>query len=152
MIFILDTKKYDIITRRMNWTDAQKHCEGLGGNLATFADLGEQERGLKKTERDKILAGYELWIGLKADQNGTWLWNKGGVAASWTNWWVGQPDGGTEQNCARVYAGKWWDWPCSEESRGGVCELPSDWYVFQSSSNLFCSRLSRLYSSPLYML
>ena len=137
----------------MNWTDAQKHCEGLGGNLATFADQGEQDKALEIANRGSHSRGYEFWFRLTdVAQEGVWVSDEGGPAASWTNWWVGQPDGGTEQNCARVYAGKWWDWPCSEESRGGVCELPSDWYVFQSSSNLFCSRLSRLYSSLLHIL
>ncbi len=43
----------------------------------------------------------QYWIGLTDEvEEGKWVWQDSFLVADYTHWASGQPDGGTEDNCA----------------------------------------------------
>ena len=73
----------------LKWEDAKKHCEKLGGHLATITSEGEQnfladlikERGTKNS----------YWLGGFVNKIGMWNWVTD-EKFTYTNWGPGQPD------------------------------------------------------------
>ena len=66
----------------LNWNDAQKACQGLGGNLASVLSEDEEDKITSsddmKSEKLTVLESErddssEWWIGLKQN-DGNWEW------------------------------------------------------------------------------
>jgi hypothetical protein len=57
-----------------------------------------------------------LWIGGSDLKDGQWLWNEDFSPMKYTNWYKGEPNGGSSQSCVNYmdqqYNGKWNDHTC----------------------------------------
>merc|ERR1712156_447184 len=116
---------YRFIHTPKNWTDAQKFCESLGGNL--FVPKNEADNDDVAAFASEQTA---VWIGATDQQSeGTWV-DPTGAALTFTHWYThaSQPDGAGD--CAIMdtrtefheILGAWWDDDCSHE-RPSICEL-----------------------------
>lgn len=94
-------------TTARTYNNAQNACAALGGHLATVSSASIQS----------VLSAMSsfAWIGLSdAASENVFRWLDG-TALSYTNWAVGQPNGGAGENCGYLEnAYLWHDYPCAE--------------------------------------
>ncbi|KAM9335387.1 galactose-specific lectin nattectin-like [Symphorus nematophorus] len=100
------------------WAEAQRHCQKMGGNLASVHNRNE-ENWLKR------LAGSKAaWLGLSdAQQEHYWFWINGG-RLTYKNWCGGQPDNaGRQQHCLQFNwsGGRCWDDDNCLVRKGYIC-------------------------------
>ena len=116
---------YRFIHTPKNWTDAQKFCESLGGNL--FVPKNEADNDDVAAFASEQTA---VWIGATDQQSeGTWV-DPTGAALTFTHWYThaSQPDGAGDcvimdtRTEFHEILGAWWDDDCSHE-RPSICEL-----------------------------
>jgi hypothetical protein len=67
-----------------------------------------------------------MWLGAKKVQ-GTLMWESSGTALTYSNLALGQPDGGSDEECMHMWragaaAGYWNDLSCSYSSQATMCE------------------------------
>ena len=87
---------YHASEERLDWGSSQGYCWSLGGYLAEFSSL-EEEQALDSVLNHDIL----YWIGLSDFAlEGTWRWQESHQIPSYTNWAPGQPDRSNDENCA----------------------------------------------------
>jgi len=73
----------------VKWDDAKKHCEKLGGHLATITSEAEEN-----FLRDYVVENgtkNSYWLGGYVNKIGMWAWVTG-EKFKYTNWGAGQPD------------------------------------------------------------
>uniref|UniRef100_A0A3B3CV67 Galactose-specific lectin nattectin-like n=2 Tax=Oryzias melastigma TaxID=30732 RepID=A0A3B3CV67_ORYME len=73
------------------WSEAEKFCRSIGGNLASARNRFENNKLLRLIRQKKGRYRY-TWIGgSDAQQNGIWFWSDGSNY-QYTNWCRGQPN------------------------------------------------------------
>jgi len=75
----------------------------------------------------------DYWIGLSDSINeGTWKWADWTVLTGYINWFPGEPNGGTSENCVGIrmgqhggnlYDAQWHDISCYNIPRSFICEM-----------------------------
>jgi len=81
---------YQIIDKKMSWTEAKSYCEGKGGYLVTITSAGEQAFIENFLERKGNKSVY--WLGGFRASNGNFQWVTG-ESFTYTNWANGEPNG-----------------------------------------------------------
>merc|ERR1739838_148169 len=92
---------FKFFPEKVNWITAEKHCLGLGGNLASITNHAEHTFALNLLASNNG-GGDASWIGgSDAIHERIWLWSDG-LPMTFTAWARGQPDNGIlgGQNCA----------------------------------------------------
>lgn len=79
--------KYQLVESGLEWEDAKKQCESMGGHLVTITSQNEQELINILLETGKRNC---YWMGGKRD-NDSWIWVTG-ESFEYTNWADYQPD------------------------------------------------------------
>ena len=105
--------KYLVITSRLRWVWAQDVCRSFGTNLVTLWS-DQQAAALHVTMRADPSTREHYWIGLSDEgHEGIWQWADGS-SSSLSYWCPGEPNGGTNENCAAfpVHDEKWFDIHC----------------------------------------
>lgn len=116
-------RAYRFCGTTVQWAVARTACLAQGLDLAKIQD---------ETENQAVSAwiranGFQArWIGLTDEgQEGTWIWADG-TPVGYTNWGIGQPSGGTSENCVEhaehlTLGDSWNDLSCTTV-RGFICE------------------------------
>jgi RHS repeat-associated protein len=86
------------------WTNAQAEAQAIGANLVTINDAAEQT--FINTNFDANAQYYYIGLTDQA-QEGQWKWISG-ETAPYTNWYPGEPNGGTGENYALMYSSNRW--------------------------------------------
>lgn len=115
-------KYYAYVDAALNWVNAEKYCEYIGGHLATIANANENNFVyylLKNTQgaTDIVFGGTD------EETEGTWKWVTG-EAFGYKNWNSGQPDNANKaEHYLHMYiaSGKWNDCTATFAS-AFVCE------------------------------
>ncbi|XP_052241222.1 perlucin-like isoform X2 [Dreissena polymorpha] len=123
-------------TPAMSWWDAMAFCGmyGFGEGALAIVDSAEEQKFLENELKSRYPPGSgpkNFWIGAYDLVNeGTWVWVKKNeyVRNGFQNWAVGEPNGGTSENCLGLYLYdnlqyKWNDATCKLEE-GFICEVP----------------------------
>ncbi|XP_067381562.1 type-2 ice-structuring protein-like [Channa argus] len=109
------------VPKPMTWANAEKHCQSMGGHLASVQSIDEYHEMYKIT----TLHGYkETWIGgSDAQQENVWFWTNGDKF-EFTNWCKGEPNNlDKSQHCLQMnHKGKkcWDDVRCNTH-RPSIC-------------------------------
>jgi hypothetical protein len=107
------TNRYREVTAQVAWAAARANC------MADGADLWIPDTAMEAAAWDGD------WVGITDEATeGTWL-TVDGVAATFLPWNVGQPDGGTAENCARNEGTTFEDRECTDQ-RDYVCECKTN--------------------------
>ena len=57
-----------------------------------------------------------MWLGASDLKVNQWLWNEDFSPMKYTHWYIGEPNGGTRENCLNLmgekYNGRWNDHKC----------------------------------------
>jgi len=112
------TSCYKVFETKLNWKDAENHCQEYGGHLAS----------IHSKEENEFIAGLDsdkLWLGgSDKTTEGSWVWSDGSTF-SFTNWGPGNPNNNVvingkdySQDCLTVNYGygKWDDLECSGQN------------------------------------
>ena len=110
---VLGSNCYKAFDSKGNWQDAENHCQGQGGHLASIHSKEENDfvAGLAKPSDE------EPWLGGTNEKSqGSWVWSDGSPF-SYTAWGPGQPDNaGGREHCLETNwwgAGQWNTFDCS---------------------------------------
>ena len=94
----------------MNWWAANSYCKS-GGEKLVEIDFEKENTALVEEINRSGYTGKNFWIGLTDwGTEGTWWLASGGLKATYEKWHVGGPNGGVNQNCARIRIGPNPDW------------------------------------------
>jgi hypothetical protein len=88
-ILVFNGHRYRLVQDNLNWTDAKRKCEEMGGHLLTIDDASEQEFIQKALvqfleENKQVPRGASVWLGIHK-QNGKWL-TVDGQPQSFSQW------------------------------------------------------------------
>jgi len=118
--------QYEVLTdQKRNWNDAKTECVARGGALASVHSREELTffKGILAKTSSGMTHG---WLGGSDETTeDTWVWTDGSPV-SITDWFPGQPNGGTIDNC--LYASnffsnwQWYDFTCTL-ARHAVCKI-----------------------------
>jgi hypothetical protein len=113
--------KYKVYDQDVSWHEAKKHCEKLGGHLATVASKEEHEFIMDLAD------GQYVYLGATDEkEEGKWVWVDG-TKWEFTAWLGGQPNNsfGSEHYLS-TYEGGWNDAAVAGDEdwmpTGYVCE------------------------------
>lgn len=77
---------------RLDWEQAQKFCQSVGGHLATMESSAEAD----VINRLRGKGGWNYWLGGYRDDQGLWRWVTGGTITD-SFWRTGEPAGGSSK-------------------------------------------------------
>lgn len=78
---------YKVFQMRMNWHEAKRFCENVGGHLAT-AETREENEAIKKIIiRQTNNKNNSYWLGAYSESNGMWRWVTGKILSDYYDWW-----------------------------------------------------------------
>ena len=111
---------YTLMSDALSWGDADAACQAAGLQLATVQSAAQDALLLTAA------AGSTVWIGgTDAASEGTWVWSPSNTPLSYTNWYAGEPNGRTHENClmkyTNQYGGLWNDARCTAKYKY-VCQ------------------------------
>uniref|UniRef100_A0A3B3Y948 C-type lectin domain-containing protein n=1 Tax=Poecilia mexicana TaxID=48701 RepID=A0A3B3Y948_9TELE len=104
----------------MKWSDAEKFCISIGGNLASIHS--SDENTFVSDMINRASGSRNTWIGgHDAVDERRWLWSDGS-SFEYAHWYSNQPDNsGGNQHCLEINYGDYWnDMPCTY-TRPFVC-------------------------------
>ena len=88
--------KYKLYDQELNWNDADTHCKGAGGHLASMHSDEEQENVAE------IGDGNFIWIGgNNKEEKGVWRWSDGSPWG-YTKWQSGEAYTGMDDKCVWI--------------------------------------------------
>ena len=118
---VWDSSCYYLVQQSMSQSDASAACNVLGSHLAVITSAAENAAITNYLQT----TGYTNWVHLGATDNaveGTYVWETG-EAFVYLGWEIGQPQGGSSENCCVTrYDGKWHDVNCNSLV-GYLCEI-----------------------------
>ncbi|XP_043093401.1 CD209 antigen-like protein C [Puntigrus tetrazona] len=108
---------YYVSNETKNWTESRRYCTERGADLVII------ENRQKQDFVKKISNGSDVWIGLTdSEEEGTWKWVDNSTLPSGSGFWKqGEPNRGTDENCAMSGSTGWADYPCSSIFKW-ICE------------------------------
>ena len=119
---------FTFIPNAGSWDTARASCAVRGGELASIHSAAENAAAWAL-----VPSGTSAWIGLTDEATeGTWEWIDGS-SADYVNFQTGEPNQGTNENCAGFYStfgGSWADGDCTGTSAwwagaGAICRSGS---------------------------
>ncbi|XP_043093425.1 CD209 antigen-like protein D [Puntigrus tetrazona] len=108
---------YYVSNETKNWTESRRYCTERGADLVII------ENRQKQDFMKKISNGSDVWIGLTdSEVEGTWKWVDNSTLPSDSGFWKqGEPNGGTDENCAFSGSAGLFDYTCSNLLKW-ICE------------------------------
>jgi hypothetical protein len=100
LVWSFGAKRYVYVSTRMTATDAEAHCNALGGTLVVLQSRDEREQ--LWFEIAKLVPPDAFWIGLSL-RAGAWVWDdEAGVDAYAAPWAEGQPGAGAQATLSQT--------------------------------------------------
>ncbi|XP_052695545.1 uncharacterized protein LOC128173917 [Crassostrea angulata] len=110
-------KMYCVVPQERSWINAKDYCYQINAQLMEIESAEEQN-----WIASKVPGIGSFWIGLTDQETeGTWRWSHSHSAPQNPQWLDGRPDGGTAENCAMLYSGRWDDFSC-HDTMYFICE------------------------------
>ena len=101
-------EKHKFFTEKKSWPDAEAHCQGDGGHLASV----HSEEEMQEVETLNRL-GY-VWLGGNDQQEeGNWKWSDWSPWGYTPKWQSGYGSKGKSYNCIGATGEEMWDWTCT---------------------------------------
>ena len=109
---------YFISKTKLRWDDAVEDCIRRGSYLAEIQSKEENDY------LGSLTAGTVHWLGgTDFISENMWVWKNSGVRFTYSNWRLGDPDGGRLKNCLLLWVhGKLADMRCSS-AFNYICEF-----------------------------
>lgn len=112
----------------LEWSDARRNCQKLGGDLAKITSSAENQFILDLVTKQKKVADAGVWLGLHRKADNKFYWADDTLLAGYSNWHTGEPNNVAEK-CAHMYSkgsarGKWNDLICTRQSNSYAKNAP----------------------------
>ncbi|XP_043093400.1 CD209 antigen-like protein D [Puntigrus tetrazona] len=116
---------YYVSNETKNWTESRRYCTERGADLVII------ENRQKQDFMKKISNGNDVWIGLTdSEEEGTWKWVDNSTLPSDSEFWKqGEPNGGTDENCAFSGSAGLFDYTCSSIIKW-ICEKKNIIHIY----------------------
>ena len=101
----------------LEWSDARRNCQKLGGDLAKITSASENQFIFDLVTKQKKIIG-SVWLGLHRKANNKFYWADDTLLAGYSNWNIFEPNNaGQGEKCTHMIAtgsakSKWNDVPC----------------------------------------
>ncbi|XP_072304697.1 putative C-type lectin domain family 20 member A [Eucyclogobius newberryi] len=112
--------EYYFINSAMQWNAARQYCREHYTDLATFRNMDDISKVTRPSSYSYAWIGLfddpASWQGFMTNDSNSWRWSATGAPSPsrYMKWNTGQPNfGGYRETCAYVYAGRWFDYPCT---------------------------------------
>ncbi|XP_061167551.1 CD209 antigen-like protein D [Saccostrea echinata] len=90
----------------LEWQDAKDSCISMGAHLLAIETEAEQIW----IQNEISASGNAWWMGgTDAKSEGTFYWEHSNNTLNFTNWYNGEPNGGTGENCLEMFSGGDWN-------------------------------------------
>ena len=104
----------------LEWSDARRNCQKLGGDLAKITSAPENQFVFDLVTKQKKITTWGVWIGLHRKADNKFYWADDTLLAGYSNWNTGEPNSVAEK-CGHIWGqgsgkGKWNDLPCTRQS------------------------------------
>ena len=119
---------YLLGSKQMAWEDASEHCSSMGSHLLEVDNADERDFLVQKYK-----AKYTVWVGGNdKETEGTFVWQASKKMIPTDSFYLGEPNGGRNENCAELYCqsarvSKLNDRNCRDK-RNYICEKSK--YIF----------------------
>lgn len=131
-IFDIPGKQLFYSSAKLNWEDAQKRCQNLGGKLVHLRN-DKENRQIDEIMRavGKVNATNRIWIGAHDKEfEGLYRWQPSRTKVCYTNWDNGQPIVDGRKECVAVHGKNnnqvfWANYDCRDR-HAFVCENLND--------------------------
>ncbi|XP_076581707.1 ladderlectin-like [Chaetodon auriga] len=105
---------FNYVPTMMSWAQAEKHCQGQGGNLASVHSF-QEHHAIQSMIYTRTHLYPATWIGgYDATQEGVWFWSDG-TPFKFYYWADGEPSNNKNSHCLLMNFGgqnKFDDQPC----------------------------------------
>ena len=101
--------------RALTYDEASEVCEQYGGALASIPNgsINDEVRIAISNLPQSLNNGYYFGLTDRV-REGRWMWLDNALELNWSNWNVGEPNGGAVESCAIIRRdGLWNDRSCS---------------------------------------
>ena len=116
---------YEITPREMDWFDARRYCQSVGGDLVVH---GMKDFEVRLSIKDQFKGG-SFWIGASdLDHEGVWKWVDGKLTSDDMHWATGQPDNSNSvEHCGCIVGHPSYSWGSNDArcnvNKIGICEI-----------------------------
>jgi len=105
----------DIVT--LEWSDARRNCQKLGGDLAKITSASENQFIVDLVTKQTKITDYGVWLGLHQKADNKFYWADDKLLSGYSNWDPGEPNNVAEK-CAHMFGigsrkGQWNDVSCT---------------------------------------
>lgn len=110
--------------RGLSWEDARRECLNYSGDLVSVSNKSEMD--FIRNQMIQHVKFEFYWIGLNDRQNeSVFVWSDGTPfnGSVYNNWYQGEPNDRTGEDCAELHGSAWNDNGCEKEF-GYICERP----------------------------
>ena len=105
----------------LEWNDARRNCQKLGGDLAKITSAAENQFIYNLLLKQAKSTAYGAWLGLHRKADTKFYWTDGTPLTGYTVWSPGEPNGPSSEKCGHIFGpsdprkGKWNDWTCKAD-------------------------------------
>ena len=100
----------------LEWSDARRICQKLGGDLAKITSASENQFIIDLVTKQKKITHYGVWLGLHRKADNKFYWADDKLLEGYSNWYPGEPNNVAEK-CGHMFGtvrkGKWNDLLCT---------------------------------------
>ena len=101
----------------LEWGDARRICQKLGGDLAKITSASENQFIFDFVTKQKKITDLGVWLGLHRKSDNKFYWADDKLLAGYSNWNSGEPNNVAEK-CGHMYSkgsakGHWNDVLCT---------------------------------------
>jgi len=106
----------------LDWSEARRNCQNLGGDLAKITSGTEHQFILDLIAKQQKTNGNSVWLGLHRKADNKFYWADNTLPAAYNNWDTGEPNNaGQGEKCSVLIGngssrGKWNDVTCTRGS------------------------------------
>ena len=106
----------------LEWSDARRNCQKLGGDLAKITSASENQFVFDLVTKQTKITSFGAWLGLHRKADNKFYWADNTPLAGYSNWKTGEPNNlGLQEKCGHIWGkgpnkGKWNDTRCTRQS------------------------------------
>jgi len=103
----------------LNWSDARRTCQNLGGDLAIIRSAEENNFIFDLVKKQKTITDWGVWLGITRKSNKKMYWiDDSPLTGHYSAWGSGEPGSPNSEYCSNMFGagsrqGKWNDIGCS---------------------------------------
>ena len=114
----------------LEWNDARRNCQKLGGDLAKITSAAENQFIYNLISKQSKTTDNGAWLGLHRKADTKYYWADDTPLAGYAPWYTGEPNNPSLEKCGNMFGpsdagkGKWNDIRCSVDKNYVTTKAP----------------------------